>query len=177
MPNPSQEPAAPSKAQNQDLKDINVLCTFKFKIESKNSDQRCTKDHLPYPNQDQNAKPQSGTFSVLQNPKLWLKGHECSFHLQIQDREPKFGSWLNQRPLTISKQKKYKKPLNQKQNSKTLQPKTKRTQNKKKNSNPNPKAENTKNQKTRMKHPDPNSQICSGPFWALTEPSWACFHK
>ena len=34
MPNPSQEPPASSKAQNEDLKDMDVLCTFKIKIES-----------------------------------------------------------------------------------------------------------------------------------------------
>ena len=34
MPNPSQEPRASSKAQNPDEMDIDVLCTFKIKIES-----------------------------------------------------------------------------------------------------------------------------------------------
>ena len=38
MPNPSQEPPASSKAPNQDLKDIDVLCTTKIKIESQNLD-------------------------------------------------------------------------------------------------------------------------------------------
>ena len=32
--NPSQEPPASSKAPNEDLKDMDVLCTFKIKIES-----------------------------------------------------------------------------------------------------------------------------------------------
>ena len=44
MPNPSQEPPESSKAPNQDLKDMDVLCTFKIKIESQNSDQRNIKD-------------------------------------------------------------------------------------------------------------------------------------
>ena len=35
MPNPSQEPPVSSKAPNQDLKDMYVLCTFKIKIEPK----------------------------------------------------------------------------------------------------------------------------------------------
>merc|ERR1711954_137099 len=35
MPNPSQEPPASSKAPDQDLKDMDVLCTFKIKIEPK----------------------------------------------------------------------------------------------------------------------------------------------
>ena len=37
-PNPSQEPPASCKAQNQDLKDMDVLYTFKIKIKSPNSD-------------------------------------------------------------------------------------------------------------------------------------------
>ena len=37
MPNPSQEPPASSKAPNEDLKDMDVLCTFKIKIQSQNS--------------------------------------------------------------------------------------------------------------------------------------------
>ena len=35
MPNPSQKPPASSKASNQDLKDMDVLCTFKIKIQTK----------------------------------------------------------------------------------------------------------------------------------------------
>ena len=35
MPNPSQEPPASSKAPNQDLNDMEVLCTFKTKIDPK----------------------------------------------------------------------------------------------------------------------------------------------
>ena len=38
MPNPSQEPPASSKAPNGDLKDIDVLCTLKIKIEGLNLD-------------------------------------------------------------------------------------------------------------------------------------------
>ena len=32
MQNPSQEPSASAKAQNEDLKDMDVLCIFKIKI-------------------------------------------------------------------------------------------------------------------------------------------------
>ena len=35
MLNPSQHPPASPKYPNEDLKDINVLCTFKIKIETK----------------------------------------------------------------------------------------------------------------------------------------------
>ena len=72
---------------------MDVLCTFKIKIESQNLDHGCVKDQWPYSNQDQDAKPQSGTSSILQSPKQWLKGHGCSLHLQNQDREPTSEHW------------------------------------------------------------------------------------
>ena len=87
----------------QDLKDMDVLWTFKIDIDRQNLVHGCIKDQWPYSNQDQDAKPQSGTSSVLQSPKWGLKGHWYSLHLQNKDREPKFGSWVNQRPVTISK--------------------------------------------------------------------------
>ena len=102
MPKPSQEPPASSKAQNDDLKDIGVLCTFKIKIESQNWNHGCIKDQWPYPNQDQDAEPQSGPSSLLQSPKWGLKGHGCCLQLKNQVREPKFGLWMYQRPMTIS---------------------------------------------------------------------------
>ena len=40
IPNPSQEPPA----SNQDLKDLNVLCTHKIKIEIQNLKHRCIND-------------------------------------------------------------------------------------------------------------------------------------
>ena len=47
MPNPSQEPPASSKGQNQDLKDIDVLCTFKIQKEGQILEQRCMEDQEP----------------------------------------------------------------------------------------------------------------------------------
>ena len=44
MPNPSQEPPASSKAPNEDVKDMNVLCAFKIKIEKQNPDHGYIKD-------------------------------------------------------------------------------------------------------------------------------------
>ena len=55
MSNPSQEPPASSKSQNQDLKDMDVLCAFKINIESQNLEHGSNKDQWPYPNQDQDA--------------------------------------------------------------------------------------------------------------------------
>ena len=44
MLNPIQEPPASSKAPNEDLEDMDVLFTFKIKMESKNSDHGYIKD-------------------------------------------------------------------------------------------------------------------------------------
>ena len=103
MPNPSQEPPASSKATNQDIKDMDVLCNFKLKIESQKFEQRCSINQCLLPNQDPGAKPYSRTSIILQSPKSGIKGHGCSLQLQNQDTQPKLGSWVYQRPVTISK--------------------------------------------------------------------------
>ena len=78
---------------------MDVLCIFKIMIERKNLEHGCTKNQWPYANQDQVAKPQSGASS----PKSGLKRHACLLHLHNQDRESTFGTWVYQRPVTISK--------------------------------------------------------------------------
>ena len=65
MPNLSQEPLVSSKAQNKELKDMDVLYTFKIKMEGQNLKYGCTKDQWPYPNQDQDVKHKSKTSSIL----------------------------------------------------------------------------------------------------------------
>ena len=63
MPNPSQEPPTASKAPNEDLEDMDVLCTFKIKIEakiwimavSKTSDLIKNKIKMPNPSQEPSA--------------------------------------------------------------------------------------------------------------------------
>ena len=54
---------------------MNVLFTFKIKIESQNLDHWCIKNLWPYPNQDQDIKSLPGTSSILQSLKWGLKGH------------------------------------------------------------------------------------------------------
>ena len=44
MPNPSQEPPAPTKAPNEDLKEIDVLYIFQIMIKIQNLECGCTKD-------------------------------------------------------------------------------------------------------------------------------------
>ena len=89
---PSQEPPVSCIARNQDLH--GHRCTFKIKSQRQHWEYKCIKDQWPYSNQYQDAKPQPGTSSIPQSPKWGLKGHGCSLHLQNQEREPKFGSWI-----------------------------------------------------------------------------------
>ena len=53
IPNPSQEPPESFKAPNQDLRDMDVLCTFKIELKMANLEYGCIKDQGLYPNQDQ----------------------------------------------------------------------------------------------------------------------------
>ena len=58
IPKLGQEPPASSKAQNQDSKCIDHLCTFIIKSEGQKLDHMCIKDHIqikiktPNPNQE-----------------------------------------------------------------------------------------------------------------------------
>ena len=88
MPIPRQEPPVSSKVPNQDLKDMDVLCTFKIKIEIQNFEHGCIKDQQSYPDQD--VPPKSGTSRIPQSPKCGLKGHGYYFHFQNQDSNLKF---------------------------------------------------------------------------------------
>ena len=88
MLNLSQEPPASSKGSNKNLKDIDALCAFKIKIESPNFDHRCIKNQRPYPNQDQDAKPQSGTSRSSKAPYDDLKDMDvlCTFKIKIKSQ-------------------------------------------------------------------------------------------
>ena len=101
--NYSQKPPASSRASNQNLKDMDVLCIFIIVSESWNLEYGCIINQWPYPNQYRDAKPQSGTSSPPQSPKSELKGHGCSLHIWNQDSEPIFRTWVHQKPVIISK--------------------------------------------------------------------------
>ena len=86
MPNPSQEHPASCKAPNEDLEDMDVLCTFKIKTESQNLDHGYIKDQWPYiqikfkmPNPSQ--EPPAPTKTTTQD----LKDMDglCTFKIKI----------------------------------------------------------------------------------------------
>ena len=83
MPNPSQEPPDPTKAPNQNFKDMDVLCTFKIKIESQHSESRCIKDQWLYPNQNQDTKPHAGFSSKFLKSCPYIK-HFSSKNSKMQ---------------------------------------------------------------------------------------------
>ena len=72
MSNPSKKPPVSSKAQYEDLKDMDVLCTFKIKIESQHLDHGCVKDQWPYSNQ----------VDFL-----------CTFKIKIESQNLEHGTW------------------------------------------------------------------------------------
>ena len=86
MPNPSQEPPASSKAPDQDLKDMDVLCTFKIKIESQNRNMGVPKTsgliqiniRMPNPSQEPPAS------SKALNEDLKDMDILCSFKIKIE---------------------------------------------------------------------------------------------
>ena len=102
MPNLIHEPSASSKVPNQDMKNIDVLCTFKFKIENQNSEHGCIKDqynakfHIKMPNPSQ--EPPTGLkriwmfFSpskLRQRAKIWnMDASKNSDHTQIKIKMP-----------------------------------------------------------------------------------------
>ena len=70
MPNPIQEPPVSSKAPNEALKDMDILCNFEIKIESQNFYNGYIRDQWLYPNSDQEAKLQLGTPSPQPKPQI-----------------------------------------------------------------------------------------------------------
>ena len=85
MQNTSQEPQASSKDPNEDLKDMDVLCTFKIKIERQHFDHGCIKGQWSYKNQDwvQNPNQEPPASSNAQDEDLNDMDVLCTFIIKI----------------------------------------------------------------------------------------------
>ena len=94
MQNPSQEPPASSKAPKQDFKDMDVLCTFKIKIESQNLKYGITKDQWPYANHYQDENPSQKPQASSRAPNEDLKDMDvlCNFKIKIECQNSEYGS-------------------------------------------------------------------------------------
>ena len=86
MSNSSQEPAASSKAPNEDLKDMDNLCTFKIKIQSQNSDHGCmkTSDHIQIRIKMPNSSQEPPASSKAPNQYLKDMDVLCTLRIMIE---------------------------------------------------------------------------------------------
>ena len=88
IPNLCQVPQSSSEALNQDLEDMDILCTFKIKIEIQYWEHGYIKDQWQYTNQDQDVKHQT---SPPVSPKVLnqdLKEMDilCTFKINIESQ-------------------------------------------------------------------------------------------
>ena len=92
MQNPSQGPPAFSKARNQDLKDMDFFAPTESGERAKIQNMAVSKT-VTKPNQDQDAKPQSETSSILGSPKSGLKDIDflCTFKIKTESQNEKHG--------------------------------------------------------------------------------------
>merc|ERR1712081_156784 len=88
MPNPSQEPSESSKPPNEDLKNMDVLCTFKIKIESQNSKMGTSKtsDHIPIKIKMPNPCQEPPATSKAPNEDLKDMDDLCTFEIKIESQ-------------------------------------------------------------------------------------------
>ena len=86
MPNPTKEPPASSKAQNKDLKDMDVLCTFKIYIESWNSNMVIskTRDCIEILIKMPNSSQEPPVSSKAPNEDLKDMYVLCTFKIKIE---------------------------------------------------------------------------------------------
>ena len=100
MQTPSQEPPASSKAPNHDLKDMDVLCSFKIKIKSQHLEHGCikTSDHIhimvkiPDPRQEHPASAKA-IYQDLKDTYV-----PCTFEIKIESHKLDQGFSKNQGP-------------------------------------------------------------------------------
>ena len=95
MQNPNQEPPVSSKAPNQDLKDMDVLCTFKIKKVSPNMEHLFTKDQQLYTNQEKGVNPIQEPPVFSKAPKRDLKDMDvlCTFKFKMRAEILDMGVW------------------------------------------------------------------------------------
>merc|ERR1711954_58738 len=93
MPYPSQEPPASSKAPNRDLKDMDVLCTFKIKTDSQNLEYGCTKtsDQIQINIRMPNPSHEPPGSSKAPNQDLKDMDNLCTFKIKIQSQNLAYG--------------------------------------------------------------------------------------
>ena len=103
MPNPSQEPPANTKASNQELMDMDVLCTFKSKIVSQNLENGCTKSNGNIQIKIKIANHSQEPIASSKTPNLELKDKDvrCTLKIQIRSQNSEYGCFKDQQLYKI----------------------------------------------------------------------------
>ena len=98
MPESSQEPPASSKAPNGDLMDMDVLCTFKIKIESQNSDPGYikTSDNIQIKIKMRNPSQEPPESSKCPNENVKDIDVLCTFKMKRESQNLDHGSITDQ---------------------------------------------------------------------------------
>merc|ERR1711954_425528 len=93
MPNLSRQPPVSSKAPNEDLKDMDVFCTFKIKIESQNLIMAVSKtnDHIQIKIKMQNPSQEPPASSIAPNESLKDMDVLCTFKIKIEIEKLEYG--------------------------------------------------------------------------------------
>ena len=88
IPTANQEHPASLILPNQDLKDMDVLYTFKIKMENQKSEHLCVKVQWTYPKQNQDAKPRQepSTPNKARNHDLKDMDVLCTFKIKIESQ-------------------------------------------------------------------------------------------
>ena len=86
MPNPSQEPPTSFKAPNKDLKDIDVLYTFKIQKESQNMDVSKTSDYIQIKIKVKNTSQEPSASSRAPNEDLKDMDILCIFKIKKESQ-------------------------------------------------------------------------------------------
>ena len=110
MPNYIEKLPDLPKASNQDLKIMDFSCTFIIKLENQQSECGCIKNQWLY--SDSNAKPQSGTSSILQSSNQDLREIYilCNFII-IKIDSQNSENWCIKNQWPYSNKDWYAKPL------------------------------------------------------------------
>ena len=93
MKTSNQEPPASSKPPNYDLKDMDVLCTFKIKIEIKNYHLQI-KIKMPNPSQEPPASSKAPNEDLKDMDFLW------TFKIKIESKNFDHGCTKDQGPYS-----------------------------------------------------------------------------
>ena len=94
MPNPSQVPPVSSKALNKDLKDMDILCTFKIKTESQNLEDWVYQRPLTTSQSRSKCQTSVRNLQFPSNPQIWTLMTHMFFVPPKSNQKAKIGNMI-----------------------------------------------------------------------------------